>query len=160
QADRQRVRIGGLVGRHQYRADRGEGVERLADHPLLAFLLELPVAGRDVVTDRVAGDVANGVCRLEVPPALADDDYQLGLEIDFLAPRRQHNIFAVADQRRRVLAEEDRLLGYGGAAFDGVVAVVQAETNNLGRVGDRGQELDRVGRVAHGVGPPRRLLRR
>ena len=45
------------VGHDQLRADRGERVEGLARHPLLARLLELPVARRDVVADGVAGDV-------------------------------------------------------------------------------------------------------
>ena len=63
QADAEVVRVGDLVGRDERGADRGEGVERLAGHPLLARLVELPVAGRDVVADRVAADVLHRLAR-------------------------------------------------------------------------------------------------
>ena len=44
QADAEVVGVGNLVGRDQLGTDRREGVERLAGHPLLARLVELPVA--------------------------------------------------------------------------------------------------------------------
>ena len=91
---------GDLVGRDQLGADRGEGVERLAGHPLLARLVELPVAGRDVVADRVAGDVLHRLLDRDVPPAAADDHDQLGLVVDLVADRRQDDRGAVADQGR------------------------------------------------------------
>ena len=69
------VRVGHFVGGDQDRPGRREGVERLADHPLLAVLLELPVAGGDIVADGVAGDVLAGaspaqMCRPRLPTTM------------------------------------------------------------------------------------------
>src|SRR5262249_17388986 len=69
-ADRQRLRMGDLLRRHELRADRAERVERLPARPLP--VPELEVARRDVVQADVAGDAA----------ALADDDAELRLEVD------------------------------------------------------------------------------
>ena len=153
------VGVGDLVGGDQGRADRGEGVEGLAHHPLLARLVELPVACRDVVADGVAGDVLHRPIAGDVPPPLADDDHQLGLVIDLGAHLGQDDLGPRADQGRCVFAEDDRLGGDRHAALGGVVAIVQAQADDLGRVGDRRQQ-GRARRVVADVaprqGPPRR----
>ena len=105
--------VGHLVGRDQLGPDGREGVERLAGHPLLARLVELPVAGRDVVADGVAADVLARILRGDVPPAPADDDHQLGLVVHLVADPGQDDRVAVADQGGRILAEEHRLRGTG-----------------------------------------------
>ena len=81
-----------------------------------------------------------------MPAAAADDDDQLGLVIDLLADPGQDDRVAVADQGGRILAEEDRLGRDRHAALGGVVAVVQADADDLARVGDRRQEPG-LGRV-------------
>ncbi len=85
----------------------------LPDHPLLAVLLQLPVAGRYVVADGVAGDVALRLLGRQVAAAFADDDDQLGLEIDLAADRGQHDGGVVADEGGGVLAEQDGVLRDG-----------------------------------------------
>ena len=74
-----------------------------------------------------------------MPAALADDDDQFGLVIDLLADRRQDDGVAVADQGGGILAEEDRVLGNGGAGLGGMVAVVQAEAKILRGSGTGGR---------------------
>ena len=93
--------------------DGRERVEGLAGHPLLAGLVELPVASRDVVPDRVAADMLERPLARDVPPAPADHDDQLCLVVDLLADSGQDNRLAVANQGGRVLAEENRLAGTG-----------------------------------------------
>src|SRR5579864_478091 len=57
QADAEVLRVGHLVSADQLGPYWRERVERLPGHPLLAWLVELPVARGDVVTDGVAGNV-------------------------------------------------------------------------------------------------------
>ena len=115
--------------------DRGERVEGLAGHPLLARLVELPVARRDVVADRVAADVLERLLPGMCLPASADHHHQLGLVVDLVAHRGQDDRTAVADQGGRILAEEDRLGRRRHAALGGVVAIVQSDADDLARVG-------------------------
>ena len=84
-ADRQRLRIGNLARRHEL-ADRQEGVERLAAHPLAVG--ELEVAPGDVVRDDVALDEVERVVDRDAARATADHDAELGLVVDLLARSR------------------------------------------------------------------------
>ena len=84
-------------------------------------------------------------------PCLADHDDEFRLVIDLLRDLRQLDRLAVGDERVRELAEHDRLSGDGLAAFDGVVAVVQADAEDLRRIRYRRQELNGVGGVLHGI---------
>ena len=60
QTNAQVVGIGNLVGRDELGTDRRERVKRLARHPLLAGLVELPVAGGHVVADGITADILEG----------------------------------------------------------------------------------------------------
>src|SRR5208282_3156082 len=71
EADAEIVRIGQFVGGYQDRPGWGKGVKRLADHPLLLVLFELPVTSRHVVADGIARDVASGRLGVEVSSSLA-----------------------------------------------------------------------------------------
>ncbi len=128
------MRIRDLVRRHQHRAGRREGIKGLADHPLFAILLELPVAGRHVMPDDIAGDVIGRRARRDILAPLADDDDQLGLEIDLLADRGQDDGVAMADERGGVLAEEDRVLRDGSPALGRVVPIIEADADDLARI--------------------------
>ena len=60
----------------------------------------------------------------------------------------------MADQGRRILAEEDRLRGRGHAALGGVVAVVQADADDLPRdPGPAGGAEPRRGHSSRSRGP-------
>ena len=78
--DRERLRVGDLVGRDQDRPHRAEGVERLAADPLA--VAELQVAGRHVVEAGVAEDVGERVRLGDASRGPADHDPELGLVVD------------------------------------------------------------------------------
>ena len=132
------VRIGNFILGDQHRADRGKSIKRFADHPLLAIFFELPVASRDVVPDGITRDIVHGVFFRDFAAGFADHNDQLGFVVDPGADRRNDNFFTVTYQSLRKLAEEHRFLGDGHFAFDGVVAVVEANANDLLRIVDWG----------------------
>ena len=90
--DLERLRIGDLVGRHEGRAHRAEGVERLATRPLA--VAELEVARRDVVEGGVAEDVLEGVGGRHAAGGSSDDDGELGLVVDLRRQRGSQRISA------------------------------------------------------------------
>ena len=83
--DFQGVGIGDFILGDEGRAERTEGVERLAAAPLAASKILLPIAGRDVVAAGVAEDVVEGVFLGGVLAGLADDDGELAFVIDLRA---------------------------------------------------------------------------
>ena len=132
--------VGNLVRCDQHRPHRRERVERLAGHPLLAGLVELPVASRDVVPDRIAADMLESPLAWDVPSAPADHHDKLCLVVNLLADGRQDNHLAVANQGCGVFAEEHRLFRHGNAALGGMIAIVEPDANDLPRVRHRRQE--------------------
>ena len=137
-ADAEGLRVGHLVGRDQVGAERQEGVDRLAQQPLGGA--ELERARGHVVGAGVAGDVVEGggLGHPAGPPA--DDHGQLGLVVDLLRLRGHEHVGAGTDDRVVVLREQDRLLGELLAGLAGVVAVVEADADDLARPGHRGQQ--------------------
>ena len=88
--------------------ERAEGVQALGAHPL--DVGELQVARGDVVGDRVAADVGERVLLGDVARFAVDHDRQLDLPVDALGqPAGDPDLVAVADHRRRELAEHERL---------------------------------------------------
>ena len=85
-ADGQVLRVGDLVGRHQDRAHRAEGVERLAAGPLA--VPELEVARRDVVEAGVAEDVVERVGGCYPARRAPDDDGELRFVVDLAGQLR------------------------------------------------------------------------
>ncbi len=105
--DPQPARVAELRHRHELRAERAERVEALRPRPLLVGALQ--VAGTDVVRAAVAGDEVERVVLVDAAAHPADLDRELGLGVDVRRFGRQHDRLARADQRRRELAEEQRL---------------------------------------------------
>ena len=66
--------IAELIRGDNGRADGAEGVHRLAEQPLTAIPLELPVARAHIMSHRVARDILHGVRRGHPMGGLADDD--------------------------------------------------------------------------------------
>ena len=129
-----------LVRRHQPRSGRIEGLRRLALGPLpAAFDLEGPFA--DVVDHGESGDGGVGLLdRVEIAGPAADDDAQLDLPVGFRRAARDADVVVRADQRVRRLGEQDRLIRDRRPGLGGVVAVVQADAQDLVRPGDRGAD--------------------
>ena len=145
EADLDRVVRPGLVGGDQRRPAGGGAVEDLAGHPLRGG--ELEVAGGEVVEQRVAGEVVERVGLGDFLGALADDEGDLGLVVDLAAVGGQRDRGSGRGQRVAVLAEDRRAGGHLHAALGRVLAVVEADADDLVRVGDRGEEGDGRARV-------------
>src|SRR5262249_37998120 len=97
--------------------------------------------------------------RRQVAAGLADHQDQFRFVIDLLANGRQHNGLIGTNQGGRILAEQDGFFRNGRAAFGGVVAVVEADADDLLRVGHRRQQLGVGGGDANGGGSGGRLFR-
>ena len=93
----------------------------------------LDVARGDVVQAGVAEHVVAHTLGRHVPAALLDDDRQLGLVLDTAALRRQHDGIVGADDGARRLEEDAQLVREGDAHLGGVVAIVEAHGDHLGR---------------------------
>ena len=129
------LRVVDLLARHEPRADRAEGVGRLAARPLAVG--ELQVARADVVDADVAADVVERVALGDAAAGAADDDAELGLVVDLGALGRQDDRLARADERVRPLGEQQRRRRQVGALLLRVVAVVQPDADDLRRTIDR-----------------------
>ena len=124
---------------HQARADRGERVEALAEGELRERRLELGAATRHVVE---RGHRADGLRRRlagrPVGPA-PDHDAHLALEVRSRLFARHDDRLLGPDDRRRELGEQDRHGGHVVLRFDGVLAVVDADREDLRRTQRRAQ---------------------
>ena len=136
---------GQLVGGDQVRAERRGVLERLALQELLGAVLE--VAHAHVVHHRVARDRRLRRGRVGVPHRGADHDGELGLPVDLVGDRGQHDVVVRADQRGRELGEDRGVLGQLVAHLQHVVAVVQPHADDLLGGGDERGVVDGVERV-------------
>ncbi len=156
------VRVGDLVARHQIRPQRAEGVQRLAHDPLVAAL-NLQVTRADIVAVHVPGNVVEGVRLAHVARPFADHNGQFRLEVDLARHVRvPANGVAGANDRTGILGEHGGDLGHAPARLAHMVHIVQPDSDDLRRVGNRRHELHIVQRSAEfpGVGYRRRGLRR
>ena len=146
--------VGGVEVRLDHGAQGAEAVEPLADQQgAHAHLRELYPAGAHVVPAAVAEDVVERVGLGDVARLLADDDHQLGLELDLLVlavsdvgRARVDDRRTRADHGRGGLHEEHRKLGRLHAALDDVVLVVEPGAYDLIRL--NGGQQRQVGQVS------------
>ena len=106
---------------------------------------------RDVVEDRVAGDVVERVGLGDVPPAAADDHRELRLPVDRLGDPRHLDRLAVGDERLREADEEVGLGEDVELRLRGVLGVVARDADDLRRARDDRQQLEVGGRVVLGL---------
>ena len=125
-----------LVGGHDVGAEAAGAVEVLAQRELAARL-PLPVAHRAVVEAGVAGDHAERLLLRHVAALLADHDGELGLPVELVGVARPRHLAVVRHQRVVEAAEHDRIGRDRAAGLLGVLAVVEADAQDLARVGDR-----------------------
>jgi hypothetical protein len=133
---RQVLRIGDLLGRHQPRADRAEGVMALALRPLRTALL-LVEAFRHVIGQHVTGDVREGVLLRNIARGLAHDEAQLDFPVRMGRPLGQHHEIIGPGQAGDGLHEHHRLGRDGQVRFDGMVAIVETNGHDLADALDR-----------------------
>ncbi len=115
-------------------------VEALRTGPLAVGLL--PVARRQVVGDRVAEDVVEGVGGRHVLGDATDDGGELALEADEVRALRQHDGVAGPDHGGVGLEEQHRRGRHVVAELRGMVAVVAADADQLRARDDRGEQGD------------------
>ncbi len=132
---------GELVGRDELGPERPGCIEILAHHPLRR--LELVVADRSVVEERIPGDVLERAVPRDVASGLADHDDHLALVIELLGDVRPHERYAVGHPRLRKAVEQHRIFRRVLVRrFRGVIDVVQSDGNRLRRIDDRRQVRD------------------
>src|SRR3954463_6990140 len=129
-----------FIGRHHPRAEGAGLREVLAGGPLHG--VALPVAHRALVVAAVAGDVIPRVLLRDAPAGLADDHRDLRFEVEVLRLTRADDRLLVAQLRFGHAQENRRLLGVVAPRLDDVVLVVEADADNLVRVGDYRQPRD------------------
>src|SRR5207245_2841061 len=98
------------------RPEHGVAVRRFAEAPLLGS------ANRDIESDGIARDVAEGVLARHVVRLPADDNRQLDLVVVAAIELAQGNTFAGTDERADRLEKEPRSVNRRGVAH---VAVMQ-----------------------------------
>lgn len=136
--DTQALRVLNDIGADDSRPVRSPPVEALAQRPLAASVLDLPVAVGDVVAHGIAEDVVQGLILGHLLAALADHDDELALVIQALAllgNGRDGDGVAVGGQRGDRLVEQDGELGLRHARLVGVQGVVEAEAAHRPDVG-------------------------
>src|SRR5262245_3635027 len=139
--DLQVVRVADQIGGDEIRSEQREAVAGLADHPLAAAALE--IAGAEIVAVRVAEDVGQRLDLAHVPRAPADHDHELRFVVEALGRDARHAHGAeMTVQRVVVLVEEDRQLGDRLTDLARVPRVVEADAQDLLRVGDAWPEVD------------------
>ena len=118
---------------------------------LAATETSLPVACAHVVCGGVTEHVAERLVFRHILAITPDHNREFRLVIDLLADLRQNDRVAVRDQRVAKLAEHDGLGRNGLAAFDGVVAIVQPDAEDLPRIVNRRHHLGPRDRNGDGV---------
>lgn len=125
------------------RPQRRERIEGLGPRKLALACLDRPVG--DVLGSRITKDVTSGRGRSDIAHLAPDDHGQLGLEIIAMIGKRDLDLGAVGDERRRGLEPEERFLRQRHPGLPGMIAVIQTDRDNLRRL-DRGQRLDTLER--------------
>ena len=102
----------------------------------------MEIARADVVEVGVAEDVVAPVFGRNVAAALADDEGHLGLVVGLGGVFGQHDGLAAPDRGGGKLGEDGGHLGDLQFGFEGVGAIVEADTNDFGRAEQRRAQLD------------------
>src|SRR5262249_38883504 len=87
-------------------------------------------------------DMVERVCPGDAPTGLADHGNELALIVELDGIARTHQRIARPDQARRKAREQRRIFGGLVAAFAGVIAIIQADADDLAWIAQRLQRLD------------------
>ena len=133
---------GDLIASDQSGAEAAGLVKVLARRPLRGG--DLPVAHRAVVVATVAGDMVPGVLFLDAAAALADHDHDrdLGLVVQAARLGRTQDVLAMRHLRLGQAQEDRGRFGDFLAGLAHMLAVVQADAEDLARVGYHGQQFE------------------
>ena len=133
-------RIGNLVRRHHPRPEAAAALEILARRELVG--VALPVADRAVVVAAVTGDMAERVGLAHMARRAADDDRQLALIVVGGRVDRPDHRCAVADLGIGPAGEQHGIVAVAPAGFLDMGFVVEADADDLVRIGNDRQQAD------------------
>ncbi len=108
--------------------------------------MALPVADAALIVAGIARDMVERAARRDVAAFLADDERKLAFIVEIVAHLRLHHRLEVADLTAGEAGEQRRLLGDGAAGLGDMVAVVEADADDLAGIGDDGCKGDLVER--------------
>ncbi len=131
--EREIVRIGELVDRHQRRPDRGEPSMRLGETELRNRSGQLSPAVGQVLSDRQSRDGLPCPIGRDVAATSADHDHEFDLPVHRV--RGKGHGGDRAGDRRGELGEDHRRLGLFHTGLRRVVGIVQADGEHLARAG-------------------------
>src|SRR5207253_3194463 len=106
-----------------------EGIEGFCAKPLSVGELKIP--RRDIIDDRVSGDMLQSRIARNLTRPPADNNAEFGFVIDLLAHRWNHDCFFRSDDGAAVHAEQERLFWYLAFDFFDVVPVIEADSDQL-----------------------------
>jgi hypothetical protein len=104
----------------------------------LTAALELIGSLGDVIDDAISRDVVERLVRWNIFPRLANHDAQFHLPVGFFGAHRNFHIVVGPDDGAGRLQKQDRLRRDGHVGFSGVVAVIEADTDDLADAGHTG----------------------
>src|SRR5262249_17933526 len=127
---------------HQPRTETAALRKRLAGEKLAR--VSLPVADAALVVAGIAGDVIERAACGNVPAFLADDERKLALVIEVVADARLHHRLKMPDLTAGEAGEQCGLLGDGPSGLRDVVAIIEADADDLAGIRDHGRESNRL----------------
>src|ERR1700744_4830484 len=135
QANVERVRIGYFISAYQVWPHWPECIECFANHPLRSDRLK--IARADVVEDGVSEDVPLPIVGGDVPATGSDDEHKFRFVVRLARNLRQDDGLIRPDHHIRKLREDGGHLGNLLPGFGGVVAIIEADANQLRRTWNR-----------------------
>ena len=128
------------VRHHEERAERAAAVEILARRILVGVALE--VAHRAVIIAGIAGNMGQRVGGRDVTARLADDESQFAFIIELVGVLRLDDRRAMANLRCDGAQEKYREFGIRTARLLDMLAIIQANADDLAGVRDERQQCD------------------
>ena len=141
-ADGKVVGVRDLVGGDKNRAQWAEGGKGFATAPLAAPAVTLPVASADIVGAGVAQHMIEGIFFADIVAGFSDHHGQFAFVVDGITIQLawQDDRVARVLQGARILEEQHRIFGDSLFAFLGVLAVIEADAEDIAGL-ERGEEF-------------------
>ena len=134
--------IGNFIRRHQPRTEAATLGKGIAGKKLAG--MALPVADAAFVVAGVTCDMVERAACGNAPTGGANDKRQLSFIVEIIADLGLHKGLQVSDLAAGKSRKERRLLGDGPTGLGHVIAIIQADTDDLAGIGYDGRMGNRV----------------